>query len=164
MDMRTEGEGVSETGWQFTQLVLHPSQLSILNTWERFVHLAGPPGCGKSLVLMLKARGWIRHGKPALVVSTREESLAASHMLFHQLQQTAGPAASGQLQLHTLDVTKPGYYQTSAQSDVTTLLASLPPGGDLLVIADEVDRLVEAINIVDCNPLPYTNSRYGAFD
>jgi hypothetical protein len=32
MDVRTEGQGVVETAWQFTRFVLHPSQLNVLNT------------------------------------------------------------------------------------------------------------------------------------
>ena len=139
VDVRTEGEAVSETGWQFTQLVLHPSQLSVLSSSEKLVFLTGPPGTGKSLVLMLKCLGWLCQGKSVQICSTFGGSLAASHMLLKQLQQTAGPAATGRLRLLTFDLKRDDPRTT--QTAMTTLLA-LAQAGNLYLIVDEMSRLV----------------------
>jgi ABC-type Fe3+/spermidine/putrescine transport system ATPase subunit len=94
MEIRTESQGITETAYQFTRLVLHHSQLSILNCTDSFIFLVGPPGCGKSLCLMLKGLYWLSRGRPVLVASFDSDSLAASHMLFGQLQHSAEPEAS----------------------------------------------------------------------
>ena len=126
------GEGIAETGWQFTQLVLHPSQLSVLNSSERLAFLTGPPGCGKTLVLVLKGLQWLHLGKRVQVVSTREDSLAASHMIFEQLRRTARPAAGGQVHIHIFGTSTPA----STQTAVKTLMASVRDG-ELFVLCDE---------------------------
>jgi hypothetical protein len=94
MEIRTEGQGIAETAYQFTRLVLHPSQLSILNSMEQYMFLMGPPGCGKSLCLLLKGLDWLRRGKHVVVACFDRDSLAASHMLFGQLQHSAEHKAS----------------------------------------------------------------------
>lgn len=50
--------------------------------------LAGPPGTGKTVVLLLKAIQWLGGGQDVCVVSTGWWSLAASKMLFFLLQQS----------------------------------------------------------------------------
>ena len=53
--VRTEGQGVCETGERLTkEIILHPEQIDALNCGARLVHITGPPGTGKTVVLMLK--------------------------------------------------------------------------------------------------------------
>ena len=59
-DVRTEGEAVAETAWHLTQMMVHPRQLSVLHADKPLVFLTGPYGTGKTLVLVLKALGWLR--------------------------------------------------------------------------------------------------------
>jgi len=139
LDVRTEGQGVEETAWQFTRLVLHPRQLAVLNdSTQRLVFLAGPPGCGKSTVLTLKGLDWLRRGKHVQVVSVGSFSQAASHMIFGQLQQTAGSAATGRLHFHSFNL-RPDEddYKTRLAAAVSALLAA-SQNGELFVIADEI--------------------------
>jgi len=151
LDVRTEGQGVAHTAWRFTQLVLHPRQLAVLNdSTQRLVFLAGPPGCGKSTVLFLKALDWLRRGKHVQVVSVGDWSQAASHMIFGQLQQTAEPTATGRLHLHSFDLHPCQYdYQTRLAAAVSALLAA-SQNGELFVIADEISgyRYVQIVTSI----------------
>ncbi|XP_070176889.1 uncharacterized protein [Littorina saxatilis] len=105
-DVRTKGEGVTETGNRFTpvDIVLHPGQVQILDNPDmKLVYLTGPPGTGKSLVLLLKAADWLRKGKFVDIVSFRKESLAASFALESQLKQME-PNSSHLVRLHTFNL------------------------------------------------------------
>ena len=42
--VRTDGQGVVETSHRFTQLVLHPEQLKLLNNPPDKASIVGPPG------------------------------------------------------------------------------------------------------------------------
>ncbi|KAK7095128.1 uncharacterized protein [Littorina saxatilis] len=106
-DVRTQGEGVSETGNRFTpvEIVLHPSQMETLNNMNKAyarVFLTGPPGTGKSLVLVLKGQEWLRQFKPVHVVSSRKENRAASYMIASQLKQSE-PKSSHLVHLHVFN-------------------------------------------------------------
>jgi hypothetical protein len=141
-DMRTEGEGVAETGWLYTRLVLHPRQLAILNTPQApLVFLTGPPGCGKSLTLLMKGLHWLGQGQRVLVVSTASGILAASHLIYNQLLQTVGPAAAaagaGQVHIHAFYLY--GAKTKKINSVVAKLLAAAQHG-QLFLIVDEYSQ------------------------
>ena len=48
---------------------------------------AGPPGTGKTVVLMLKAGQWLTEGHDVHVVSLYRESIAASCYIYEALSQ-----------------------------------------------------------------------------
>ena len=49
--------------------------------------LAGPPGTGKTVVLLLKARQWLTEGHDVHVVSMLRESIAVAYYLYKALNQ-----------------------------------------------------------------------------
>ena len=56
-------------------LALFPEQISVLNDKDlNNVHLAGPPGVGKTVMLMLKAVQWINQGHHILVLHASDTS------------------------------------------------------------------------------------------
>ena len=131
--VRSEGEGVSETGERFTELVLNKEQIDILNNSSLdCVYVSGPPGTGKTVVLLLKAEQWMREGRDVQVVSMYDESVAASHHLEHCLRNNPGNHA-GRVHLHLFDLAKDGNVAA-----VKKLLAAASAGG-LYVVVDEVD-------------------------
>lgn len=106
MCIKTQGEGVSFTGDCYTALItLFPEQVQLLNTATPRVCLVGPPGTGKTVVLLLKGMEWLRRGHHVHVVSTCTHSRAACRMLYYLLlravstQQLAGVSPN---QLHFL--------------------------------------------------------------
>ncbi|XP_025102543.1 uncharacterized protein LOC112569087 isoform X2 [Pomacea canaliculata] len=89
-------------------MALFPEQVGLLNTAPPTVFLAGPPGTGKSVVLLLMAMEWLRRGSDTRIVSTCRESRAACSMLRHLLQQTvtslpSDPLPPGQVHLLQYD-------------------------------------------------------------
>ncbi|XP_070191790.1 uncharacterized protein [Littorina saxatilis] len=135
-DLRTSGDGVGETAARFApvDIVLHPTQVAVLNSKQPLVYINGPPGTGKTLMLILKALDLLEQNKPVQVVSARGSgSLAASTMIYKQLQQTAGPTAQQLLHLHTFDIDQG---DDEVERAVKTL-RSAAVGGQLYVIIDE---------------------------
>lgn len=94
------------------------------------VYIAGPPGTGKSVVLLIKARDWLTQQKTVLLVSTHSEGLGASYMIEAQLEQSGG--THGQVQILPLDLTKGDY------TDALSELQNKAQHGELYIIADEV--------------------------
>ncbi|XP_070205894.1 uncharacterized protein [Littorina saxatilis] len=134
LHVHTEMEAVSETGRCFTQIVLHPVQLDVLHQDQPLVLLWGAPGTGKTLVLVLRAVKWLHDGHHVNIVSPRgERSLAAAHMIDHQVRQMTGPLAQHTLHLHVADVRKK-YHRWTTVHDLVTRVDSR---GRLFVIADE---------------------------
>ena len=131
---------MSETGRRFTRMVLHPSQVDVIHRSLPLVYLTGPPGVGKSLVLVLRALHLLRQHRPVHVVSTWYGSLAAAHSIVHQLRLTAAPADRPLIHLHCFDLN--GRCR-AVQDAVKTLMASASEGRGqgINVIADEVKDL-----------------------
>lgn len=88
LELRTEGEGVSETGERILRIVLLPQQVKLLNNSQRRVFLTGPPGTGKSVVLILQGVRWLQQKHGIHIVSTWDKSVAASILLEHQIKET----------------------------------------------------------------------------
>ncbi|KAK7096338.1 uncharacterized protein [Littorina saxatilis] len=123
-DLRLPGEGVAETANRFApaDIVLHPTQLDVLNNkLSPLVFVCGPPGTGKSLVLILKAIDWIQNKtEPVHVVSTREGNMAASHMIAHQLKEMAEQADLIHLHMYDLPMELNKALRELSQSDDQT--------------------------------------------
>jgi hypothetical protein len=145
VDVRTEGQGAAETAWQFTKLVLHRRQLDVLHSAERLVFLTGPPGCGKSACLSLKGLEFLSENKHVLVASFHRFSLAASYFIFSQLQQSAGPAATERIHIHTCQLPESrvsGVEMEAAVASAVSAKLTSSGEGELLVIVDEVQYVV----------------------
>lgn len=102
------GHGVSAVGERMAMLVLTGEQLHLLTRSPPRVMLTGGPGVGKSVTLALMAISWLRQGRHVFVVSDKDGSLAASHVLRHTIHETvhADPNKSpsaGQVFLHQYD-------------------------------------------------------------
>ncbi|XP_070182182.1 uncharacterized protein [Littorina saxatilis] len=139
MDLvRTEGEAAAETGTRFSHIMLTPQQVAVQHSNQPLIFLSGPPGVGKSVMIILKGLDLLRQGLHVDVVSSGKYSLAASHLAVYQLQQTAGPAAAGRIHLHHFDLWK-GVEQQAVDEAVRTLVeaANKRGGQGLYVIADE---------------------------
>ena len=152
-NVRTEGEAVSETAWRFTRLVLHPKQVTVMQNSDPMVFLTGPPGTGKTLMLVLKGLDWLRlgNGEHVQVVSTWHESVAASHMVAGQLEQTAGPSVTQRVHLHSFNLRTAGTserHRKKVVSAAAEALVKAAGGGPVLVIADEAshDKYVQIIS------------------
>lgn len=116
-------------------MTLFPEQVDLLNKAPPRLFVFGPPGTGKSVVLLLKATEWLRCGDDVYVVSTWSRSRAASIMLHHLLQtvkirQTPGMSlGQPHLLLYDFDVE----HVKKAVND----LSQETRGGSLHVIAEE---------------------------
>nr|KAG5699419.1 hypothetical protein BaRGS_016265 [Batillaria attramentaria] len=60
-------------------------------------------GTGKTLVLVVRALDWLHRGWEVHVISTWSGSMAASYLIVHQLQQSAGHRARQHVHLHVFD-------------------------------------------------------------
>ncbi|KAK7489347.1 hypothetical protein BaRGS_00019455 [Batillaria attramentaria] len=88
LEVRTEGEAVSEVGERIARLVLTQHQLEIFHQKDPLVCMTGAPGTGKTLMLTLKGLQWLYAGHDVYVVFVDYQSLPAAHLIFHQLQMT----------------------------------------------------------------------------
>ena len=142
-DIRTEGEAVSETGDRFTQFMLHPSQLSALHTSPPLAYLTGPPGTGKTLLLILKGLEWLRQDKDVLVLGIRDESVAVSRLIAHQLEQTVAPSARSRIHHVTIHLDQARRTGEQAMQDSVSLVVEKARHGCLYVIVDEANDVSE---------------------
>ncbi|KAK7087856.1 hypothetical protein V1264_021855 [Littorina saxatilis] len=137
-DVRTEGEGVSETGHRFTRFMVTPTQLTVLHVSPPFVFLVGPPGVGKTFVLILKALDWVGKGEHVLVLSTAEKSEASSCMIYQQLEQTVvDPAAKSRIHLEYVELESDQNEGQDAAHDAVTSIVKNAQQGYLNIIVDE---------------------------
>ncbi|XP_025103270.1 uncharacterized protein LOC112569639 [Pomacea canaliculata] len=138
VSVKTLGQAVSHTGQCYTAVItLFPEQVHLLHTAPPRLFVTGPPGTGKTVVLLLMAIEWLRCGHHVYIVSTWWGSRASSIMLYHLLLQTANTQQSpglspGQLHLLQYDVKEEGWKAVNELLQATIL-------GVAYVIADEVN-------------------------
>lgn len=160
MSLKTLPEAVSEAGEIFAQITLHHHQVELLQDMARHLDslhalselsaadaseasssrrlfVCGPPGTGKSVVLLLAAREWLRRGHDVQVVITWNESRLASYLLEHLLLASLSALAKpgqtlGKVCLHEFDFLKAHKMLKAVQS-----LVKEAKSGSLFVVCDE---------------------------
>lgn len=95
------------------------------------VFMAGPPGTGKSTILLRMATKWLKDNNVHVLI-TWDRSVAASYKLYHHLQQTDLDTA-GQVKL-----VRANFTEKDEVEKTFTELAQLATQGPLYLIADEV--------------------------
>ncbi|XP_070185349.1 uncharacterized protein [Littorina saxatilis] len=128
--VRSEGEGVSETAERFMEFVLYEGQLVILSSDEALVYLSGPPGTGKSVVLLLQAEKWLKAGKDVHIFSMFSESTGASLFLKHSLLAKY-PEKTKKVHYHCC------HYWSPEDKDMIKTLAASAQDSELYIICDE---------------------------
>ncbi|KAK7483874.1 hypothetical protein BaRGS_00024891 [Batillaria attramentaria] len=97
------GEAVAEIGDIFGRFVFYEYQIDLVKKMPRLVYLTGPPGTGKTTTLLLAALVWLTRGWDVHIVSTCLASLAASHLIAHQIVQ-AMKGVEKRVHMHELDL------------------------------------------------------------
>ena len=80
------GQAVHETGKRFSTLILLPQQRDVLASEERLVYLVGPPGSGKTLLLILKGVQWVREGRYVCVLTAKAGPSPVALVIMHQVR------------------------------------------------------------------------------
>ncbi|XP_025113982.1 uncharacterized protein LOC112576006 [Pomacea canaliculata] len=148
VSVKTLGQAVSHTGECYTaEITLFPEQVNLLSNAPPRLYLTGPPGTGKTVVLMLMAALWLQTGSDVYIVSTCTESHTVCSMLYHLLLQNKQWQAPGitSEKLHLLH--HPFDKNETVDKDVDEAvdeavddLSQAAKGDTLYVIADEAAR------------------------
>ncbi|XP_025111877.1 uncharacterized protein LOC112574797 [Pomacea canaliculata] len=131
LNVKTLGQAVLHAGECYVQMALFQEQVELLTQAMPRVFVNGPPGTGKTVVLLLKGSEWLLQGKKVFVLSTWKKSLAVCTMLHYQLQLTTN-VQPGQLRFLQYD------FEDKKDRDKALSDLSQESNGELLyVIADE---------------------------
>ncbi|XP_076464371.1 uncharacterized protein LOC143296378 [Babylonia areolata] len=140
--IRSMGEAVAETGLRFSYLTLTPDQVKLLTAqpelpWQQFEHvyLQGPPGCGKTVVLVLKGLQWAQEGKKVIILSVRPQAHAVTLLMETQIRNCLGEAAaSSSIHRQRLDFSDESFDVDVAVSELLPQLRARP----VLILVDEI--------------------------
>nr|KAG5698229.1 hypothetical protein BaRGS_024036 [Batillaria attramentaria] len=128
-----ESQAIRVIGGLFTRLALYPSQVEVLLYGDDMLFLTGPPGTGKTVMLVLKGAGWLkRDGEHVYVTCVKWDAVAATHLIVSQLRHMVPEAAE---RVHLLDLRRE--MRSKAALEETLYKVAVQAGGKLNIIADE---------------------------
>lgn len=137
--IKTFDQAVAHVGNCYAaHMTLFPEQIDLLTRAPRRVFMAGPPGAGKSTVLLLIGLVWLEDGNDVYVLSTWDRSLSATFRLCYLLQETLKthrPDMEGTGRILTI---KKNFRQMTDVEEALTELTELARQKPLHIIADEV--------------------------
>ncbi|XP_059141655.1 uncharacterized protein LOC131929453 [Physella acuta] len=92
MEVRDLNDAAWETGNRYTQVILSRDQVNILNQEHKYFYLWGPAGSGKTLLLSLKGRQWLRKDYQVIILNTRlgSKGRTVGHVMESQINKTQG--------------------------------------------------------------------------
>ncbi|KAL8561302.1 hypothetical protein ACOMHN_047157 [Nucella lapillus] len=128
VELRTLGEGVSHVGHRFTRLVLTEDQVNILMENKPRVCLLGPPGVGKTLLLIQKAKDWLKEGIEVHIISVFEPAMAVTELIYGELREKPGDPKK--VKCHHMPL--------GGRVPLVETLKSAAENGKVAVIMDEV--------------------------
>ena len=85
--MSTDKELTVKYGAFEKRFSLTAEQKEIINKEDPLVHVSGPPGTGKTTVLMCKGLKWLEDGNDVTVFGLHLSSLPTSRLIYHQLSE-----------------------------------------------------------------------------
>ncbi|KAL8588541.1 hypothetical protein ACOMHN_058440 [Nucella lapillus] len=98
IEVRTQGQALGESGRRLAQIVLLPRQADLLGqpALQR-MWLTGPMGSGKTLMLQLKGRQWLKEGRRVVVINVRNASRGRpqGHVLERSIRRGDSSTGSG---------------------------------------------------------------------
>ncbi|XP_025113046.1 uncharacterized protein LOC112575403 [Pomacea canaliculata] len=138
LSIKTLGQAVSFTGECYTSVItLFPEQVQLLNTAPSRLFVAGPPGTGKSVVLLLMGIEWLRWLHDVYIVSTGMWSRAACSMLYNMLLSTMLLKMTTKVSPNQLHYLQYDFTQSTDVEKAIRDLSQTASGRPLYIIADE---------------------------
>ncbi|KAK7103707.1 uncharacterized protein [Littorina saxatilis] len=136
VEVRTSAQAISQVADRFSHIVLLPSQASLLaNSLLTRLCLTGPMGSGKTLLLQLKGRQWVREGRRVVVLNIR--STGRGRPIGYVLQEAIKAECSDSPGTGTVERHDVALNETNTE----TLKAELKAGGqteNMCIVLDEL--------------------------
>ena len=97
VEVRTSAQAISLTADRYSDIILLPSQSSVLADRSPHACITGPVGSGKTLLLQLKGRQWLQEGHRVVVLNTRTTARgrAIGHVLEESIKRGEDSWSSG---------------------------------------------------------------------
>ena len=142
VEVRTTSQAVGETGRRMSDIVLLPRQAALLaHPSLSRLYLTGPMGSGKTLLLQLKGRQWVREGRRVVVINVRVTARGRpiGHVLEEAIQSEVKTCCSGSVDRHDVVL-------ETFSSD--TLLKTLAAGGSTDGVCFLVDEVLSSMSTI----------------
>ncbi|KAH9513804.1 hypothetical protein Btru_031448 [Bulinus truncatus] len=107
VEVRSASEAASVCAKRFAKLVLMPHQVEVLCSNHRRLFLYGPPGSGKTLLLILKAREWLLSNRVVIILNVRPGSMHGypyAYGVYKKLKKMLEPYGSLANNLHMYNI------------------------------------------------------------
>nr|KAG5699706.1 hypothetical protein BaRGS_022104 [Batillaria attramentaria] len=151
VEVRTQGQAVSEVGRRVSDIVLLPSQAALLAdpTLTRLC-LTGPMGSGKTLMLQLKGRQWVGQGRRVVVLNVRTSG--KGRPIGHVLEEAIRRDGDGEGTVERYDL-------ATKDLDMQVFKADLESGGPVDNICFVLDELTHhTFSLLEQLSAEYPNS------
>ena len=142
VEVRTTSQAVGETGRRMSDILLLPRQADLLaHPSLSRLYLTGPMGSGKTLLLQLKGRQWVREGRRVVVINVRTiaRGRPIGHVLEQALKREVKPHCSGSVYRH--DVASEEFTVDALHKELTTT----GPTDNVCFVVDELQSDVSNI-------------------